>query len=282
MIRQDKIDILVDLTLHMAHNRLLLFARKPAPIQVTYLGYCSTTGISTMDHRFSDPHLDPADADLSCYTENTVRLPITYWCYAPLAEPPISPAPALANGFITFGCLNSFAKVTAQTLQVWSTILHASDRSRLILYCPEGNHRARVLEKLGVDAARVEFIGFQRWPQYIQTYDRIDIALDPFPYGGGVTTMDSLWMGVPAITLRGQTAVGRGGASILSNLGLPELIAASEKELIDLAGQAQRWIELRWLCASECARSPLMDAPAFARDLEAQYREMWTQWTHQT
>ena len=223
LIRQDGIDILVDLALHTAHNRLPIFARKPAPVQVTYLGYCGSTGMEAMDYRLSDPYMDPPDADLSLYSERTIRLPETYWCYGvagPTPEP--SPPPAMAAGYATFGCLNNFAKVSPPALDLWAEILRRVPRSRLIVHSHPGTHLDAVRERFagkGISPDRLEFVGRQPWPQYVQTYGRIDIALDPFPWGGGITTCDALWMGVPVVSLLGRTAVGRGGASILANVG---------------------------------------------------------------
>jgi predicted O-linked N-acetylglucosamine transferase (SPINDLY family) len=275
---------LVDLTLHMAHNRLLAFARKPAPVQVTYLGYCGTTGLGTMDYRFSDPYLDPPGSDLSCYSEETVRLPRTYWCYQPRGEPPVGEAPAARNGYVTFGCMNSFAKVSPATMELWAAVLRRKAGSKLILHCRPGGHRNEVLqffEARGVARERVELIGFQPCPDYMQTYQRIDIGLDPFPYGGGITTCDALWMGVPVVTLSGRTAVGRGGRSILSNLGLGELAASSEQEYAQLAMETDRWIQLRGTLRQRMRESPLMDVPRFARDVEGAYREMWRKWARE-
>jgi predicted O-linked N-acetylglucosamine transferase (SPINDLY family) len=284
LVRADSIDILVDLSLHMAHNRLLLFARKPAPVQVTYLAYCSTSGLSQIDYRFSDPHLDP-DENAPVYSEKTVRLPKSYWCYQPPDAPPIAPAPLLANGFPTFGCLNSFAKASPSFLDLCAQILGSHPRSRMILYCPPGAHRSGVLQRFatrGVDADRIEMLGKQPWLDYIRTYNRIDIALDPFPHGGGITTCDALWMGVPVVTLSGQTAVGRGGRSILSNLGLPELVANSREEYAHLVGDFGRWIQLRGDLRERMSASPLLDSAAFARDVEQAYRQMWRLYCRET
>jgi predicted O-linked N-acetylglucosamine transferase (SPINDLY family) len=281
LIRADKIDILVDLTVHMAYNRMLVFARKPAPVQVTYLGYCSTTGLDTIDYRLSDPDLDPPDSDLSSYTEKTARLPGGYWCYQPTEAPPIAPAPFLRNGYVTFGCQNNFSKVSPGSLDLWAQILRSIPNSRLILHCLPGSYRNGVLERFaaaGVTADRVEMVGFQKSEQYLQTYHRIDVALDPFPYGGGITTLDGLWMGVPLISLSGQTAVGRGGRSILSNIGLPELVAKTPQEYAELARDFGRWIQLRPDLRQRMQASPLLDPKRLARDVEGAFREMWKTW----
>jgi protein O-GlcNAc transferase len=285
LIRQDQIDILVDLSVHTAHNRLLVFARKPAPVQVSYLGYCSTTGLETMDYRLSDPYMDPPDSDLSFYSEKTIRLPETYWCFNPRGPTPApSPPPVKAAGFITFGCLNNFAKASP-TLELWAEILQSVPRSRLIVHSPPGPHLDAVRERFaakGIGPDRLEFPANQPWPEYLRTYGRIDIALDPFPWGGGITTCDALWTGVPVVSLVGRTAVGRGGASILANLGLPELIAKTPQQYVHiaagLASDSPRLAELRRTLRSRMEASPLMDAPRFARNVEAVYRQMWRNW----
>ncbi|MGA2441512.1 MAG: tetratricopeptide repeat protein, partial [Tepidisphaeraceae bacterium] len=220
LIRQDGIDILVDLALHTGNNRLVIFAYKPAPVQVTYLGYCGSTGIDTMDYRLSDPYLDPSDSDLSIYNERTIRLPETYWCYGVTGPAPDPSPPPAEAGYVTFGCLNNSAKVSMSALDLWAQILQAVPRSRLIVHFNPGPHLDAMRERFagkGISPDRLEFPSRQAWPEYIQTYGRIDIALDPFPWGGGITTCDALWMGVPVVSLVGRTAVGRGGASILSN-----------------------------------------------------------------
>jgi protein O-GlcNAc transferase len=285
-IRQDQIDILVDLSLHLDGNRLSVFARKPAPVQVTYLGYCSTTGLTTMDYRFSDSELDPPDTDLSCYSEETGRLPRTYWCYEPGGPTPHpSPLPALADGRVTFGCLNNFAKVSNQALALWARILNGVPYSRLILHTPIVADEDVVPERIvraGIPIDQLELVHRLPWDQYVQQFSRIDIALDPFPYAGGITTCDSLWMGVPVVTLRGNTAVGRGGASILSNVGLPDLICQDEKDYVrravSLAKELPFLARLRASLRRQMHDSPLMDAAGFAGDVEAAYRRMWEQW----
>ena len=286
MIRQDKIDILVDLTMHLSNNRLLVFARKPAPVQVTYLAYCSTTGLETIDYRLSDPYLDPAEGDASIYSESTIRLPETYWCYQPLAvASEVSPPPALQNGFVTFGCLNNFCKVSEPTLAAWAKLLRTVPNSQLLIHAQEGRHRESVWDRMdreGVTSKRIQFVGFMPTEKYFAYYHRIDIALDTFPYGGGTTTCDALWMGVPLVSLAGKTAVSRGGLSILSNVGLPELVARSEERYVqiavELAADLGRLSALRSTLRQRMQQSPLMDAPRFARNVETAYRTMWRSW----
>ena len=227
-IHRDRIDILVDLTMHMDRNRLLTFARKPAPVQVTWLAYPGTTGLTAIDYRLSDPHLDPVGTD-AFYVEKTVRLPETFWCYDPLtSEPAVNALPALSTGYVTFGCLNNFAKVTDATIELWAKVLGRVGTSRLILLAPKGSARSGVLDAFsahGIDPSRIEFVGRQPRAAYLATYRRIDLCLDTFPYNGHTTTLDSLWMGVPPITLAGATSVSRGGLSLLSNLQLRDFVA---------------------------------------------------------
>lgn len=286
MIRGDAIDILVDLSLHTAHNRLPVFARKPAPVQVTYLGYCGTTGLTAIDYRLSDPYLDPPGRELVGYNEKTARLPRSYWCYEPLGpSPPISAVPAVRAGHVTFGGLTNFAKVSDDALELWASILAEVPGSQLLLYTPVGGARQRVVARFsarGLDPERLEFVGMQSWEKYIETFCRVDVALDPFPYGGGISSCDALWMGVPIVTLSGKTAVGRGGRSLLSNLGLPELIAQTPPEYVAkavaLAHDLPQLNELRSTLRERMERSPLRDAKRHARDIEVAYRGMWRKW----
>ncbi len=215
LIRDDEIDILVDLSLHMAHNRLLVFARKPAPVQVTFAGYPGTTGLAAIDYRLTDQYLDPPQLLDGNYSEESIRLPDSFWCYDPLSsEPAVNELPAADAGWITFGCLNSFSKICLPVLELWAKVLGAIDRSRLIVLAPDKSQRQlalHALEQHGISADRVAFVGNQAYQQYLETYHRIDIGLDTFPYNGHTTSLDSFWMGVPVITLVGQTVVGRSG-----------------------------------------------------------------------
>jgi predicted O-linked N-acetylglucosamine transferase (SPINDLY family) len=270
----------------MANNRLLVFARKPAPVQVTYLAYCGTTGLGTMDYRLTDPYLDPPGREERPYSERSIHLGETYWCYRPTVQtPPRKTTPASQAGHITFGCLNNFGKVTAPTLEVWSRLLRAMPEARLLLHAHAGSHRDRVrdfLTRQGVSPDRLTFSGRLPTADYFRIYERIDVALDPFPYGGGTTTCDALWMGVPVVTLAGQTAVGRGGLSILSNVGLSDLVSRDSDDYVricvELARDRSRLNELRASLRARMERSPLMDAPRFARGIEALYRTIWKRW----
>jgi predicted O-linked N-acetylglucosamine transferase (SPINDLY family) len=286
LIRQDGIDVLVDLTMHMARNRLLVFARKPAPVQACWLAYQGTTGLSTMDYRITDPHIDPPGLFDPYYAEESIRLPDAFWCYDPLdSETRVAGLPVRENGQITFGCLNNFCKVNASVLKLWARVLRAVDRSRLLILSGEGSHRqeaAELLESEGVPRDRVSFVGRIPRIRYLELYHGIDIGLDTFPYTGQTTSLDAFWMGVPVVTIVGQTAASRAGRSLLVNLGLPELIAETPEEFVsiaaDLAHDLPRLADLRATLRDRLRASPLMDAPRFARNMEAAYREMWRKW----
>jgi protein O-GlcNAc transferase len=282
-VREDRIDILVDLTMHMAVGRPMLFARKPAPVQVAWLAYPGTTGMKQMDYRITDPYLDPPGMNDACYTEKSVRLPETFWVYDPLMEGvEVNALPAAANRAVTFGCLNNFCKVSETTLRLWKKVLAAVKGSRLILLCPAGTHRRDVIAKLGITEDRVEFTPMISREEYLRMYHRIDICLDTLPYNGHTTSLDSFWMGVPVITLLGKTVAGRAGWCQLCNLNLKELANRSEEQFVQtavaLAGDLPRLAALRQDLRGKMAASPLMDARRFTRNMETAYREMWRRW----
>jgi protein O-GlcNAc transferase len=283
-IRDDGIDILVDLTMHMARGRPGVFARKPAPLQVAWLAYPGTTGLSAMDYRLSDPHLDPPGEHDGWYAEKTIRLPDSFWCYDPLADvPPAQSPPALKNGYVTFGCLNNFCKVTDQTLNLWARVLQAVPQSHLILLSPPGEQRQRVISKLGVDQSRIEFVEFLPRNKYLETYRRIDVCLDTFPVNGHTTSLDALWMGVPIVSMTGRAAIARAGVSQNMNLGLAnELVGGSQDEFVSLAvGLARdmpKLAELRSGLRQRMEQSPLMDGGRFARSVEAAFRDIWREY----
>ena len=285
-IRTDGIDILVDLKLHTSENRLLVFARKPAPVQMTWLGYPGSTGLDTIDYRLTDPYLDPPGLDDAFYSEESIRLPDCFWCYDPLTqEPPINELPALQNGFVTFGCLNNFNKVNDPMLDIWARVLAAVPDSRLLLLAPQGEARRHIVsqfERAKIAPTRLEFIDRRPRAEYLKLYHRIDLGLDTLPYNGHTTTFDALWMGVPIVTLSGRTAVGRAGKSLLSNVGLPELAAQTEQEYVDIAVKwAGDWpglAKLRGTLRERMEHSPLMDAKRFVRNVETVYRNVWRKW----
>ncbi|WP_322047595.1 tetratricopeptide repeat protein [Paraburkholderia sp. J67] len=290
-ISHDRIDILVDLTMHMKDSRPLLFARRPAPVQVAWLAYPGTTGSRAIDYRLTDPWLDPlgnpgADAR---YSERSIRLPDTFWCFDPLVTgPAVSALPADENGFVTFGCLNSPRKLTDRALRAWSRVLTSVDGSRMILLVAKGRAREQVSQKfkaLGVDPSRLTYVDHQQRSDYLRTYCNIDISLDTLPYNGHTTSLDSFWMGVPVVTVIGNTPVARGGYSLLSNLQLPELAAHSDEAYaqiaVDLARDLPRLRQLRSTLRARIEHSPLMDGERFARSMEAAMRAMWHAWCQQ-
>jgi predicted O-linked N-acetylglucosamine transferase (SPINDLY family) len=289
LIRQDRIDILVDLTVHTAHNRMPVFARKPAPIQVSFAGYPATSGLETIDYRLTDPYLDPPENE-AFSTERLVRLPDSFWCYQPDSdEPQVNALPAVGRGFVTFGCLSSFFKINDQVVHLWARVLAAVKDSRLLVLAPRGSARQRLLASCvreGIEAARVEFADRQPRPGYLRTYHRIDITLDTFPYNAHTTGLDSLWMGVPVVTLAGRTSVSRAGWSQLNNLRLTELAAHDPDEFvriaIALAADLPRLAQIRRSLRQRMRQSPLMDAPRFARSIETAYRQMWHTWCDST
>ncbi len=282
-IGEDQIDILVDLSMHTAGNRLPLISRKPAPIQVSWLGYPGTTGIEAIDYHLTDFHLSPPEEFDGHYSEKLIRLAESYWCFDPLAsEPEPNSLPMDANRFVTFGCLNNFSKINRNVLDCWGRLMREVPNSRLLLLAGPGSHRQRAIEALGVEPQRVEFCGFVPREEYLRLYHRIDIALDTFPYNGHTTTLDALWMGAPLVSLCGQLAVGRAGLSQLSVLGLGDLVAESVEEYVavatSLTSEIARLRELRSTLRERMRESPLMNAERFARKFEAAFRKIWRQW----
>jgi protein O-GlcNAc transferase len=284
LIRQDAIDILVDLEMHAAGNRLLVFARKPAPVQISWLAYPGTSGLSAIDYRITDPVLDPPGADTDAYSERSLWLPDSYWCYDPLTESPeVSPLPSDSSGYVTFGCLNDHVKLNGATFEAWGRLLGQGGGSKLLLQVPSGETRRHVLDALlaqGVDEPRVGFLDRVGRLSYLRAYHGIDVCLDPFPYCGHTTSLDALWMGVPVVTLLVQgKIVGRAGASVAKNLGLTELVANTPEGYVQiaaaLAGDRARLRELRSGLRRRMEASPLMDGRRFARNIESLYRRVW-------
>ena len=287
-IRNDRIDILVDLTMHMAHGRPLVFAAKPAPIQVAWVAYPGTTGIDAIDYRLTDPWLDPVGEYDEAYSEESIRLPDSFWCYEPMGtEPAVNLLPARTTGHITFGSLNNFCKVNEGVVALWSQVLLAVPQSKLLLLSSRGQHRERVLALFnanGIGADRIAWFTIASRPSYLAAYHQIDIGLDTFPYNGHSTSLDSFWMGVPVVTLVGETVVGRAGLCQAMNLDLPELVATSPGQYVqramDLAEDLPRLAALRASLRQRMQDSPLMDGARFARNVEAAYRQMWLRWCH--
>lgn len=283
-IREDRIDILVDLTMHMAKGRPLLARRRPAPVQVAWLAYPGTTGSSAIGYRLTDPWLDPVGSSADDrYSEKSVRLPNTFWCYDSLTtEHEVGPLPADAAGHVTFGCLNNPCKLTDRTFELWARVMKRVEGSRLALLLADGEAREIVNAKFaafGVDPARISYTEYRPRAQYLRAYQEIDIVLDTFPYNGHTTSLDALWMGVPVVTAIGNGPASRAGYSLLSNVGLPELAASSEEGFVDaavaLATDLPRLRALRADLRERMTASPLMDGERFARGMEQAFQDIW-------
>jgi predicted O-linked N-acetylglucosamine transferase (SPINDLY family) len=288
-IRDDRIDILVDLAGHTAANRLLVFARKPAPIQISYCGYPDTTGLRAMDYRITDAQADPPGLTEALHSEKLIRLPRTFLCYRPVADTPAPGASRRTGERIIFGSFNSLAKISLPTIALWAEILKKVPGSGLVIK----NHGLadptareilpRRFAECGIAADRLELVvAISLHNEHLAFYDRIDIALDTFPYNGTATTCEALWMGVPVLTLGGPTHESRVGASLLHNLRLDAWIAGDTKEYVQLAakyaadrsGLARLHADLR----GRMSRSALMNESQFARDMEAACRHVWRIW----
>lgn len=284
-IRSDRIDILIDLAGHTAKNRLLVFARKPAPVQVTWFGYPGSTGLSAIDYLIADSRHIPAGTE-SHYSEKIIRLPNGWSCYEPPSyAPPIGKLPFERNGFITFGCFNNPAKVNKDTLAVWVEILAAVPRSQLLLKykgMDAEENRNRLVDQFsahGIEGGRVILEGMSPHQELFARYNDVDIALDTFPYSGGVTTCEALWMGVPVITLPGETFASRHSLSHLMNVDAPELVARDRQDYVSkavgLATDIPRLGVLRSGLREQMARSPLCDGETFATDFTAAMESVW-------
>jgi predicted O-linked N-acetylglucosamine transferase (SPINDLY family) len=290
-VRADQIDILFDLAGHTAKNRLLLFARKPAPIQITWLGYVGTTGLQAMDYLLADRHEVPPAAEPYC-VERVLRLPDGYVCFDPPADaPPVGPLPATRAGRFTFGSFNNPAKINAQVIAAWAEILRQVPQARLLLKYrgfdsdAVGQRLRRSLAEQHVDPQRLELAGWSPHAATLDAYREVDLALDPFPYGGGLTTCEALWMGVPVVTFPGETFASRHALSHLSTAGLTETLAPDRTGYINmavaLAGDLPRLATLRSGLRERVAASPLCDGPQFAQNLTTLLREAWHRWCEQ-
>jgi protein O-GlcNAc transferase len=289
-IRQDEIDILVDLAGHTAGNRLLTFARKPAPVQISYLGYPDTTGLSAMDYRLTDAYADPPGLTDSLHAERLLRLTPSFLCYRPPPDaPPVLPPPASNGNGITFGSFNVLRKLTTNMMDAWASILRAVPRSRLLLktrglQSPEVRQRLLSLfARAHIEADRVELLpAVPSVVAHLELYNRVDIALDTFPYHGTTTTCEALWMGVPVISLAGPRHVSRVGVSILNNIGRAEWVAASKDDYVAkavrLAEDLSQLTAARASMRDRMKTSPLMNAHAFVNELQSAYRACWADW----
>jgi predicted O-linked N-acetylglucosamine transferase (SPINDLY family) len=289
-IRDDGIDILVDLAGHSAHHRLLAFTRRPAPLQITYLGYPNTTGLKSIAYRLADCVTDPP-GEPSQYSEQLLYLAGPYSCFAPPRHAPeVGELPAKRNGYITFGSLHKLPKLSAGVLDLWQRLLEAIPAARLLVYhhtlrgvaCDRLNHE---LVRRGISPDRFELRHEKPIDGYLGVYREIDIALDTFPWSGHATTCESLWMGVPMLSLRGDRHAARLSASVLTAAGFAEWIAATPAEFVEkavqISGQIEHLAELRSRLRASVAQSPLCDGPTFTRQLEETYRSLWHNWCSQ-
>lgn len=286
----DQIDIAIDLTGHTGNNRLDAFATHLAPVQMSWLGYPGTTGLNAIDYRITEAIADPVGAADRHHTETLVRLPRTFLCYRPPDEASeIVAPPCLAGAPFTFGSFNNLPKINTAVVDAWAEILRHAPGTRLLLKsralnCREPAERImRGFAERGVDPERVELIGWQADPgHHLRLYSRIDLALDPFPYNGTTTTCEAMWMGVPVLTLLGDRHAARVGASLLTQVGLQRFIARTRDEYVAravaLAMAPGELGEIRRGLRARMSGSPLCDAPAFARDIEAAYRTVWRAW----
>jgi protein O-GlcNAc transferase len=285
VIREDRVDILVDLSGHTAFNRLSVFARRAAPVQVSYLGCPDSTGLPTMDFRITDAATDPAPIADTWHSERLLRLPGSQWCFRPYgtsAEP--GPLPARANGFVTFGSFNQLSKISDTMLQCWAEILVNTPNSRLRLTRIRSPQRAAdmvaILGDLGVSPDRIDCVSNRDDPPHGSQFSGVDIALDHYPYNGVTTTCESLYFGVPVISLHGRNCVSRSGLSLLSSLGLSDLVAATPQQYVEkalaLARDQARLEYLRNSLRPRFDQSPLRDERRFAAQFEDLLRCAWT------
>jgi predicted O-linked N-acetylglucosamine transferase (SPINDLY family) len=287
LVREDAIDVLVDLSGHTTNNRLRVFARKPAPVQATWLGYLNTTALDAMDYRITDAQASPEGLMEAHHSEKLVRLPDSQWCYqAPAACPDVEPPPSVKSGRITFAAFANPAKIGAPVIDLWSRLLERVPGSRLMIVTNgmavvPPDYAARYVSH-GIARDRLQVLGTRPFQEYLALHRSADVVLDTFPYAGGTTACHALWMGVPVVSLVGDSAPSRGGASLLHAIGLDELVAQTPDEYVNiaaaLAGDAARLAALRAGMRERMRQSPLMDAERFTRNLEAAYRGMWRSW----
>jgi predicted O-linked N-acetylglucosamine transferase (SPINDLY family) len=287
LVRAHQIDILVDLCGHGPGNRILALARKPAPLQVNYLDYSATTGLSSIDYRLTTEYCDPSGTSEQYYSEKLYRLKDTYWTYNPAVRLPVSALPMESNGYVTFGSFNLYYRITGEVLDLWSRLLMAIPGSRLLIVSvAAGSTQAALLERLnraGIARDRVSMHGLVSYQTYNELMGTVDIALAPYPYNGATTVMDCLWNGLPVVAKQGgETFSTRLGCSVLAEMGLSELIARDEDEYIriaaGLASAVPELASLRRTLREKLERSPMRDFPGFTRGLELAYRSMWKDW----
>ncbi len=283
-IRSDRIDILLDLAGHTAFNRLAVFARRAAPVQVTYLGFPASTGLPTMDYRITDASTDPIPAAEVWHSEKLLQLQHPQWCYRPFAARPAAGAlPARSSGFVTFGSFNSLSKISATTIECWGKILGALPHARLRLTRIRSPQRAAdmisTLEKCGIEPARIDCLPYTMEVPVESPFTGVDIALDSYPYNGVTTTCESLYSGVPVVSLHGAHGASRSGLSILGAMGLRDLVASTPAQYaqiaVNLARDLPRLEQLRSSLQTIFERSSLRDENSFAPAFEAQLQAAW-------
>jgi protein O-GlcNAc transferase len=291
LVVRDQIDVLVDLSGHTGDHRLTCFARRPAPVQVTYCGYPATTGLSAIGWRLTDAVADPAGESDLHHAERLWRLPNGFLCFQPEVEDraPAGALPALTGGFVTFGSFNNLAKLNDGVFDLWAEVLRAVPGSKLLLKCrglgddgPRQRVRARFATQ-GIDPDRIEIAPYAaNRLEHLAVYNQVDIGLDSFPYNGTTTTCEALWKGVPVVTLRGTAHAGRVGASLMTHAGLPELVAHTPEAYVQtcarLAGDLAALATMRDSLPARVSSSPLGSPAMLARDIEAAFRGMWGQW----
>ncbi|MEO8485167.1 MAG: tetratricopeptide repeat protein [Betaproteobacteria bacterium] len=285
MIAADDLDLLVDLAGHTGHNRLPVFARRPARVALTWLDYVSTTGMSTIDFRITDAIADPPGSAEAVHSERLLRLPVPAWCWTPpAATPEPGPSPLARLGAPTFGSFNHASKLTGATLALWRPLLESLPASRLVVVgVPAGSARKRVVEALGIAPSRIAFVPRLDDAGYRAMYERVDVALDPTPFSGATTTLDALWQGVPVVTLPGPWTWSRSTASLLTGLDAKAWIARDAEHYSAIArglvGDADRLAELRAGLRPRMLAAPMTDVPAFVRHLEDAYAVAWDAFT---
>jgi predicted O-linked N-acetylglucosamine transferase (SPINDLY family) len=292
-IRADGVDVLIDLALHTSDNRLDVFALKPAPLQISWLGYPESSGVATMDYRLTDAWLEPPSGNqLAHPQEKAALLPDCWTCYEPpTGYPEVNALPSAAGKPFTYGSFNNNCKINGAVLDAWAQLLLATPGSRLQLLAKQGGHRRRFADEFarrGVDAARILFADYLpasvdlSQGALLARYHDIDVALDTFPYGGMTTTLDALWMGVPVVSLVGERNLGRAGLSLLSNVGMAELavtdVDAYVAQAVALSREPEKLSRLRQELRPRMRSSPLLDAEGYTRKVEQAFRDMWVDW----